>query len=210
MDNFAGEMQRLQERYASLTGEELEAVAADANDLTDVARMALQSELLRRGMNIPLPTAPIQTADASAKQDLADNDLADNDLADNDLAIVHRSWDQEDARNVMGILRDAGIPCFLGPDNLDDANAFLSSFDGGVDIKVRGVDEAHALPTLSQALPPQPDGTEYVVRCPHCHSTEIVFQSLDESPESSAAKNFHWSCDACGYQWTDDGVEERN
>ena len=203
MDDFAGEMQRLQERYGSLTDEELQAVAGDAQDLTDVARMALESELLRRGLKIPLPPAvPGQTGEESGS--------TEHDSSDNDLAIVHRSWDLEDARNVMGILRDAGIPCFLGPDNLDDANAFLSSFDGGVDIKVRGVDEAHALPTLSQALPPQPEGADYVARCPHCHSPEIVFQSLDENPESSAAKNFHWSCDACGYQWPDDGDEEKN
>jgi hypothetical protein len=203
MDSIVGESERLRERYAALTEDELQAVAGDAYELTDVARQALQSEILRRGLDIRLQPAPAPSAAGQTEE---------FDPADFDLVVVQRAGDSEQARKVMGILRGASIPCYLGPDNLEDVDAFHSSFDEGVDIKVREVDHQHAQRALSQALPPEPDtGAAYVARCPKCQSPEIVFQGLDENPltGSLATSNFNWTCDACGYQWKDDGIEER-
>lgn len=203
MDNTIADLQRLRERYSGLTDEELQAVADDAQDLTDVARTALQSEMLQRGLDIHLPQSPPPTASSETAEGF--------DPAGLDPAVICRVWDLDEARKTMGILRDAGIPCYLGPDNLEAADAFHSSFDDGVDIRVREVDQQHAMSTLSRALPPQPEAADYVGRCPKCHSTEIVFQNLDgNSGPGSSAKNFNWSCGACGYQWKDDGIEETN
>jgi hypothetical protein len=58
MDSQIDQSRRLQERYASLTDDELEAVANDAFDLTDVAQQALQGEIASRGLHLPLTAAP--------------------------------------------------------------------------------------------------------------------------------------------------------
>ena len=204
MNSTIVEVQRLQERYSAFTDEELQAVAQDANDLTDVARTVLQSEMLRRGLSVPAQHAALPSTP---------DENAEFDPSDLDLAVVQRVWDRDEARNVMRILRDAGMPCYLGPENLEDADAFHSSFDSGVDIKVIEVNKQYALATLSRALPQQPEtDTDYVARCPKCHSAEIVFQSLDDnsSAESSSAQSFNWSCDSCGHQWKDDGIENKS
>jgi DNA-directed RNA polymerase subunit M/transcription elongation factor TFIIS len=206
MDSIVGESQRLRERYAALTEDELQAVAGDAFELTEVAQQALQSEILRRGLDICLQQAPLQSTPHETEK---------FDPADLDLVVIQRAWDSEEARKLMGILHEAGFPCYLGPDNLDDVDAFDSSFDQGVDIKVREVDNQPAQHALSQALPPEPDpDTVYIARCPKCQSTEIVFQGLDQNPATGSAatssSNFNWTCDACGYQWNDDGIEERS
>jgi len=64
---------------------------------------------------------------------------------------------------------------------------------------------------------PEPEDTEepeeeedYVAVCPKCHSSEIVFQGRDAEPATGSTNEskFNWSCDACGHQWKDDGIEE--
>jgi hypothetical protein len=58
MESPIDQSRRLQERYASLTDDELEAVTNDAFDLTDGAQQALQEEIARRGLHTPLTAAP--------------------------------------------------------------------------------------------------------------------------------------------------------
>ena len=51
--------------------------------------------------------------------------------------------------------------------------------------------------------------------CPECKSPEIVLQGLGEDEETDAPdaavvdSSFHWICDACGHEWTDDGIEQQ-
>jgi predicted nucleic-acid-binding Zn-ribbon protein len=88
--------------------------------------------------------------------------------------------------------------------------AFKSTFENGVDLKVRYVDNQFALQAIAKSLPPEAsDDTIHIRVCPKCQSDEIVFQSLDmtQNPSSAFDAKFNWSCDACGYQWKDDGVE---
>lgn len=52
------------------------------------------------------------------------------------------------------------------------------------------------------------------VQCPKCHSVEVVFDSREcdgSEVEPGAAREdskYNWHCDACGFQWQDDGIEE--
>ena len=212
MNSTIAEYQQLQQRYSNLTDDELQAVARDFNDLTDTAKMVLQSEMSRRSLHFSRPPAAPQpvalTLEPEEKGEFDPNDL--------DLTVAYDAWNLEEARNAMLALHDAGIPCYIGPDNLEDADAYHSGFDKAVSIKVREVDQVHARAALL-ALPPSPEDQEmeetdadYAVRCPNCHSTEVVFLSLDNpSEESSSAENFNWSCDSCGHKWKDTGIEEK-
>jgi DNA-directed RNA polymerase subunit M/transcription elongation factor TFIIS len=196
------ESRRLQEWYAHLTDEELQSVADDVYELTDVAKQALQVEIRGRGLQIQL-----KDASTPPRSDQGERDFDPSDL---DLVVANRVWDLSEARQVKGILDDAGIPSYLGPDNIEDVEAFKSSFENGVDLKVRYIDNQRALQAISQALPPGPEGEkEYVALCPKCHSNEIVFEGRDTTPEAEPASDerFNWSCDGCGYRWRDDGVE---
>jgi hypothetical protein len=201
--NPVEESRRLQEHYARLSDDELRAVADEGYNLTDVAKQSLQAEILGRGLRIQLKSAP-----APPEPDPANNDFDPSDL---DLVVVNRVWDLTEARQLKSILDDARVPSYLGPDNIENVDTFRGSFDRGVDLKVRYVDNQRALQAISQSLPlDSAVETDYVPRCPKCHSSEIVFQSLDcESPANSAFDStFNWSCDACGHRWKDDGVEQ--
>lgn len=90
-------------------------------------------------------------------------------------------------------------------------------YERGVELKIRAVDQQRA--SHAFAMAPRPEGEEppdpradedYEVRCPKCHSTEVVFEGLEkDSPkESDFDATYQWSCDACGYAWKDDGVEQ--
>ncbi len=202
------ESRRLQELYRNMTDEEVEAVANEAYQLTDLARETLQTEVRSRRLEIGLKNAPVDE-----EPSFADDDL-DLDPADLDLVPLSRVWDLDKARQTKSTLLEAGIPCFLGPDNIAKLELFDSVFRPGMDLKVRGVDRQTATAVLAEFTPNTGLGeeaeTNAIACCPRCHSLEIVFQSLDLSPDpkSDADSKFNWSCDACGYQWTDDGVEQ--
>jgi len=55
------ESRRLQERHKRLSDDELLAVADEGYDLTDIAKQFLQSEILGRGLQIQLRSAPPTT-----------------------------------------------------------------------------------------------------------------------------------------------------
>jgi DNA-directed RNA polymerase subunit M/transcription elongation factor TFIIS len=197
------EWHRLQASYLGMTDEELEGLAEESYQLTDLAKQALQSEITRRGVSVRLREAPTQ-------QGLNPNP-SEFDPSELDLVVAQRVWDSAEAKQVKKILDDAGIPSFLGPDNLHDFADFSAGFEGGVDIKVRDIDNQRALRALSQLSTPDPeDNTKYLPVCPKCQSPEIVFENLQgqEESRSSFDAKFNWRCDGCGYQWTDDGIEK--
>ena len=199
------ESRRLQEHYARLSDDELQAVADEGYDLTELAQQSLQAEIRARGLHIHLRSASTPPA-----PDPAANDF---DPSDFELVVVDRAWNLVEVRRLKSILDDARIPSYLGRDNLENVDAFQGSFDHGVDLKVRYVDNQRALQAISQSSPPDSEVvTDYVPRCPKCHSTEIVFQSLDSTPGSNSAfdSTFDWSCEACGHRWKDDGIEQES
>jgi len=203
MVDRAEEWRRLQTSYLSKTDEELQALAGESYELTELAKQALNSEIARRGLPFQLKEIPVPPG--------FNPEPSESDPSELELVVVQTLLDLVEARRVKNILDDAGIPSFLGPDNLDRVEAFpsSSSFENGIDLKVRYVDYPHALSALSRSLPRDPqDDTEYVPVCPKCNSREIVFQSLDGEEDSSSAAKFNWRCDACGHPWKDDGIEK--
>jgi DNA-directed RNA polymerase subunit M/transcription elongation factor TFIIS len=137
----------------------------------------------------------------------------DFDPSDLDLVRVQLVWDQAEAIRAKRILNESGIPCFLGPDNLDEEDTFNMNFAKGVDLKVRYIDNPRALGAISHAFDSNPQSepeiiSEASVRCPQCNSEEVVFQGRDSRPgaDPDSEAKFNWNCDACGYHWSDDGV----
>jgi len=201
MDNSIEQSRRLQEHYESLGDEALQGIAGDAYELTDAARDALDSEILRRGLDIKLALAPPLAVESGETH-------GEVDPAEFDLTAVARVTDDDEARRIMGILYGAGIPCYLGAEDVESVDMFHASFEDGVDLKVREVDLQRAQRTLFLARPQEVEAEAdgLIARCPNCNSPDIIFLDLDEP--GSAASKFNWSCDACGHRWKDDGIEK--
>jgi DNA-directed RNA polymerase subunit M/transcription elongation factor TFIIS len=203
----------LEETYGQMGEEELRDLAGKAYDLTDVAKQALQAQILSRGLQIELREHPADAPDSHEAEPAGDFDPGELSLVS-----VTLVWDAERARRVMSALHAAGFAAYLGRDNLENVGEFHSSFDTGVEVRVRDVDQQRALHALSLLPSEKQDGAaeeeqEYVARCPKCHSDEIVFEELVAAASatgSPTSNKFRWRCDACGNEWEDDGVEEPN
>jgi hypothetical protein len=202
------EQRQLQERYASMTDEEIESVADEAYDLTEIAQESLRAEIRSRRLPIQLRDAP-----APSEEQLGSSKLDPSEL---DLTIVYRAWDMEDARLAKETLNVWNVPSYIGPDNVDNLANFHGSFEHGVEIKVEDADQHRAIAAL-RTMPrseteadPEADAVNTVACCPRCRSAEIVFESLDPTADGKSGfdSKFNWTCDACGYKWKDDGIEQ--
>lgn len=200
----------LQESYSAMSDEELQTVADDSYDLTDMAKQALQGEISRRHLKIELR----QRAPASDEEEQKPPEGYPPGFNPEDWDLTSFSYvdDQERARKIKECFDAAGIPSYFGPDLVDDLRLLPASFKGAVQVKVREVDLDRARAVMRDCAPEPEEADEeiadYSGHCPKCHSTEIVFQGLDEPAEGSVTPpKFNWSCDACGHQWKDDGIE---
>ena len=159
-------------------------------------------------------------------RDSGGNDFPDADSSDDhdsyeedrklvDLCIV---WRVRDALKVQRILDVAGIPFFMGPEKATGVDEVTSDFSKGVGVQIMKIGLAWAGPAMVHYEPedePTPkekeELDEITVRCPQCHSTEVVFEggtsTLVVATDDSSQK-FKWTCDSCGHQWEDDGVAE--
>lgn len=205
--DVTAEWQRLATQYAEMSDEELQTVADDGYELTDIARQALQAEISQRNLAIKLRERRV------AQEETAPDPDSPIDPADLDLVVAASVWDVEEAKRLKQALDLASIPAYLGPANSEDFSTPQPGSPSGVAVKVREVDLQRAYAAMAHSSPPEEGDSpepEYAGRCPNCHSTEIVFEGLDEEPtgdEPAAAAKFNWNCDACGHHWKDDGIE---
>jgi DNA-directed RNA polymerase subunit M/transcription elongation factor TFIIS len=206
--NPAEESRRLTELYRNMSDEELIVVARQNSELTVIAQRALDYELSQRKLTAP----PEEPAVPPVPEPSVDPEYAEEtELVD--LCIV---WSLADALKLQKILVPAGIPFFMGPEQATDAGKVTSNFADGVTVQIMRIAQTWALPLMQHYEPadnppdPTPEEIEdEVIRCPKCHSEEIIFDQLIPEPggnaDDSAAK-FEWTCDACGHKWEDDGV----
>jgi hypothetical protein len=166
--------QRLKERYAQMTEDELAVIAQDASDLTEVAQEALQAVIAERGVDIQLKMEP----PAQLRGHPPENEV-----------YVPLGWPEnaEQAGLVMEVLTAAGISSILRLEVLESE-----------------LERAQA--ALAQALEydDTDDEKDYAVLCPKCRSGAVVLEERD----SSSTAPFHWHCDACGHQWSNEGIVE--
>jgi DNA-directed RNA polymerase subunit M/transcription elongation factor TFIIS len=152
-------------------------------------------------------------ADSSDDHDSYQHDSYQEDRKLVDLCTV---WSERDALQLQRILDAAGIPFFMGPEKATGADEVTSNFADGVGVQIMLI----GLPWARRAMQhyePEDDPTpkenqeldELTVRCPKCHSTEVVFEggtsTLVVATDDSSQK-YKWTCDSCGHQWEDDGV----
>ena len=155
----------------------------------------------------------------AGSDDFPDSDSSDDhDSYEEDRKLVELCtvWSVRDALQLQGILDVAGIPFFMGPEKATGVDGVTSDFSKGVGVRIMQI----GLPWARQPMrhyEPEDDPTpkvneeldEILVRCPKCHSTEVVFEGRAPEPGKAmdeSSREFKWTCDSCGHQWEDDGV----
>jgi hypothetical protein len=241
----AGDYLRLAERYRQLKDPELLLLLRQRDELTDLARQALQAEAHHRRLELepepsepppPIPETTIQSFQSSETDTSAEGEAnsADEDSGyeeDRRIVEICTVWSLRDALQVQRLLDRAGIPFFMGPEKATGVAELKSDFSKGVSVQIMQI----GIPWAKQATadyfpkdePPEVEEAqleEAPVRCPRCQSTEVIFNRLTNKPPGSlvVAANepefppsltglppkFDWTCDACGYEWQDDGVSK--
>jgi len=204
----ASEWLRLSERYRQMSDDELLILARRASALTDAARQALASEISVRGLRQP----PEQPRAAPDPQPAPDSPYAE----DRELVEICVVWSLADALQLQTLLDRAGIPFFMGAGKATCVDSVTSNFAEGVSVQVMRV----GLPWAWQPMldyepanePPQAQeeaGRAIPVRCPKCHSTEVIFERLILEPQTrreESTSKYEWTCDLCGHHWQDEGL----
>jgi hypothetical protein len=135
---------RLAELYASLEEGELEEIAGNATALTRLAREALRSEMLSRGMHAP----PAEKEDSKS---------AGSQREHSGPVRVGRYRDSGEAMIAKSMLDSAGIECFLADENLVRLDWFYSNLIGGIKLMVREEDADTARKLLEESIPQKSD-----------------------------------------------------
>jgi len=236
--NQADEYRRLEELYAEMSDQEIEAMSGQMEDLTDTAKQVLRAEISKRGLGprgLDAADDPVKVARRALNAEICEQELdaqgldtanqldpflrdpfpAGLDPARYHMYCVEKATDAAEAREIMNVLETAGLKAYLGPDNVESVDDYRGSYEEGVEIKVMKFQAKYAIAELRRfaAREAQRETSEdenLVARCPKCNSGDIVFQSIDVEPgtEPGPDAKYNWTCDACGHQWKDDGIEK--
>jgi DNA-directed RNA polymerase subunit M/transcription elongation factor TFIIS len=162
----------------------------------------------QRGLKLQPEEPPVAPQPAPPLDPLYDEDR--------ELVEIRTVWSLPDALQLQRLLDGAGIPFFMGPEKATSADAVTSNFANGVSVQIMrvGIPWTHQLlrdyaPENEPAEKSKEELNELAVRCPKCHSEEVVFDRLIAEPEAVGDKSqpkFEWICDSCGRRWEDDGI----
>lgn len=223
MKSIDREWRELAERYSQMSEGEVQALANEAYELTDMARDVLRGEISRRGLHMQLrdqPAPPDPVEDVARTSEFDPTEL--------DLITFGRVFDLEEARRLKSILDNGGVLSYFGPNHVENveelkaafaaekAESLERGFEVGIEYSVPRKYREQAFRALANAPQEAPaettpaDDADYVATCPRCHASDITFQGLDtaDGADPDVNSKYNWSCDACGHRWKDDGVEE--
>jgi len=211
----AAESLRISERYRQMSDGELLVLAGQSSELTDVAQQALTSEISHRGLKVQTENPP---APPSPEPPASSNPADSSYSEERELVDLCTVWSLPDAQQVQTLLDRAGIPFFMGTEKATDAAAVTSNFANGVSVKIMQIGMPWATQAMQNYTPANEPAPKYhevlnelPVRCPKCHSAEVIFEGLITGPTSAAgdsSRHYRWTCDSCGQRWEDDGIAE--
>ncbi len=138
------ERRRLEEVYASRSDGELAQIAADASDLTEVARETLRAELTKRDLYGGQLEQPAEPSSPEFR----------------DLVEIRRYWNLLDGELAKGRLEAEGIEAFLFDDNMLRMDWFNANAIGGVKLRVdaSNAEAAHKILEEDNSVAESPEG----------------------------------------------------
>jgi hypothetical protein len=224
------ERRRLAAFYDGQLDGELEKVAGEAYELSDLAREVLRGELQKRGLDVELTEhTPIRMKKTPEPGDPPEEDATKEELPlsqgivdEREIVTIRKFRDLPEALLAKGSLESAGIECVLADDNMVRMDWFYSNAIGGIKLLVKAQDAAEAEQVLSQPIPEHfdvPDmGLFEQPKCPKCGSLDINYRELDPATYFSLGVTYlgvgvpipihrrAWRCHSCKVEWEDDGV----
>lgn len=230
------ERRRLAEFYAGQMDGELEKVAGEAYELSDLARGVLKAELEKRGFSVQLAEQPTPVKNAPKPGDPPEEEFSETELSEpeltqptddgdtdnqeagtRDMATIRKFRDLPEALLAKGSLDSAGIECALADDNMVRMDWFYSNAIGGVKLLVSAGEAAEAEQILSQPIPDRLDVTDVgdfeQPKCPKCGSLDVSFRKSQPAAYLSMAlsvplpfRERAWHCHSCDVEWEDDEV----
>ena len=138
MTGMHSERTQLEHRYAQLSDEEVKELAADAPNLTELAREVLSVEISKRDMKIELSAVAGAAIEGPAK-------------ISGPLVMVKRYRDLPEAFVARSILDSAEIDSFLADENLVRIDWLYSNLIGGAKLMVRPEDAETASALLNES-----------------------------------------------------------
>jgi hypothetical protein len=129
------ERQLLAEVYSAMPDAELQKLAAENEDLTDLACTTLKDEMNRRGIRVDWENSAT-TADPIEYQELV---------------TIRKFRDLPEALLAKGLLESAAIECFLIDDNMVRLDWLISNAIGNMKLQVSEADAEAALEILNQS-----------------------------------------------------------
>lgn len=228
----------LEERYAQMSDAKIEAMSEQMDDLTEIAQSVLRAEMAKRGLGSGAPGGaddPVEAARRAVRAEFAargteeeerrtgqtvwDRFVQDDvppalDPSAYQLFPVWTVSDEAEARIIMNLLQSAGVKAYLGPEKVETVEDYHGSYEHGVEVKVMNFQAKFATEGLRRFGPrdawEEAIQKDYAIACPNCKSEDVVFESLAVEPGKEPGTNakYHWTCDACGHHWTDEGIEE--
>ena len=216
-ENPGQDWHALTENYRLMLDGELEELAANISDLTDIAQQVLRNELRNRGLAEPdtkaevrkQPAAPagIRWASSVHPDEGDPNESSDRrqheDERELDGSTADFTWktplcecdDQKHALALCEVLKKAGIESWY-----EDSASGWGISGPRVVVAADQLEEAREIAT--RPIPQEivdfyrDDAPEYIApKCPSCGTEDPVLESAE--PSNS------WLCEACGRQWTE-------
>jgi hypothetical protein len=206
----ANEAQRLTENYGRMYDAELENLAADAADLTDLARQILAAEMKKRGLLERPAVSPTHKDSVSDPfnppaawevfPETSSNDQEEGDPS----AASEYSWrtllcdcdSREEAWQIYEVLRRAGIDSWI---EVPRSSAIGLN---GPRVQVAADQLDQAIEIASRPIPQDViDESRVTVpeyelpTCPHCGTADPILEDVKNGNS--------WACEACGRQWKD-------
>jgi DNA-directed RNA polymerase subunit M/transcription elongation factor TFIIS len=218
-DPAGGEFFRLSERYRRMSDDELIALARRTSELTNPAQQALAVEVSQRRLKVQLEEQQEEQRASPVPERPADSVEVDDPAyaEERELVEICTVWSWADALQVQTLLDTAGIPFYMGCEKATGVDTVTSNFADGVSVQVMRVGEPwarqameHYTPRDAPAEVEEEAAADLAVRCPKCRSTEVVFDRLVNEPGDAGGKavaKYLWTCDSCGHEWEDDGIE---
>ena len=220
------ERQRLTEFYAGQMDGELEEVAAQAYELTELAREVLHAEFSKRGLDpifveqVPIAVkqqlGPKPGDPPHAEPPKQEIPPQEGEFELRTMITLRQFRDLPEALLAKGCLDSAGIDSLLLDDNVVRMDWLWSNLIGGVKLKVEPSDAERATEILNQPIPETIDvdgiGEYEQPHCPNCRSLDVTFKELNR-PLSYASlvlipipvHRKAWRCHSCKVEWEDDG-----
>jgi hypothetical protein len=208
------EANRLTELYANMAEGELEKVASESYELTEIAREALRIEIQKRGLDFAIREQRPEKIVEPVVEETKEEGYYDADFQK--LVFLRRFRDLPEAMLAKGTLASSGIEGYFVDDNIVRMDWFISNLIGGVKLMVRPEDLEAANDLLSQ---PIPEGIDYggdeqfeQPKCPKCSSIDITFEELNKPLSYASAwvgfplpvSHPNWKCESCGAKWVEE------